>query len=231
MQPINASTKEFSAIDQGLREHMVALYRVLGTGLLATAASAWVTTETGLREILIGSEGLTGLGYVFLFAPVVLLLVAGLGIGGRNLKTVYWLFVLLQGPGLALALNGVSQGSVINAAAAAAAMFGAASLYGYTSRRDLTSMGAFMFMGLVGLVIASIINLFLASTALDWALSCIAVVVFTGLTAWDTQRIKEAYDLCSSEDDLANMRYGSALRLYLNVLNLFLAILSFGRKE
>jgi len=215
-------------VDEGLRAHMTGTYAILAKGLLLTAAAAWATMGTSLHLWLAGPEGLTGLGWLMMLSPLALILAASFGMvrSAASASALYWAFVALQGPALGLFASAYTAGSVANAAAAAAAAFGAASLYGYTTGRNLDSLGAFMFMGLIGLIAAGIVNLFLGSAAMDFALSCIAVVVFTGLAAWDTQRLKDAYvpGLESREGDF--MRYMAAIGLYLSVLNLFMAILS-----
>lgn len=223
-----------NGIDEGLRAHMTGTYAILAKGLLLTAAAAWATMETPLHLWLTGPEGLTGLGWVVMLSPLALILAASFGMvtGGASASLVYWAFVLLQGPGLGLFASGYEAGSVANAAAATAATFGAASLYGYTTGRNLDSLGAFMFMGLIGLIAAGIVNLFLGSAAVDFATSVIAVVVFTGLAAWDTQRLKDAYVPGLEGKEGAWTRYIAALSLYVSVLNLFLSILSLaGQKK
>ena len=113
-----------------------------------------------------------------------------------------------------------------------AALFGSMSLYGYTTKRDLTSMGTFLFMGLIGLIIASIVNIFLGSTMLEFVISAVGVLVFTGLTAWDTQKIKESYAEHFAGDTLAKNAIMGALSLYLDFINLFLMLLRlFGNRE
>ena len=222
-----------AGVDVGLRSHMTSTYNLIAGGLAVSALTAWIVGGTDLQALFFGADGKpTLLGYAGLFGPLALLFIASFGAFGRSLnssRAVYWSFVALQGVGLSLLATRYSAGSVVQAMALAAATFAATSLYGYTTRRDLTAFGAFMFVGLVGVTLALVVNIFLQSAAVDFALSAAGVLVFAGLTAYDTQNLKEGYDPAQPADQQASARYQSALGLYLNVLNLLQFFLRLGR--
>ena len=139
--------------------------------------------------------------------------------------TIFFIYAALLGLSLASIFLVYTHGSIARVFFISAATFGATSFYGYTTQRDLTSVGSFMFMGLIGLIIASVVNIFLRSTGLDWAISVIGVIVFVGLTAYDTQRIKESYDVNDDGTISGRKAVMGALRLYLDFINLFLMLL------
>jgi len=213
-------------VDTGLRQYMLRVYNYMGAGLALTGLVAYAAAASGIYA----SIAHTWLIYVVMFAPVaaVLLLVARIqtmSLGAAQAS--FWGFAGLMGLSLAyvfLLFTGVSIASTF---LITATMFLGTSLYGYTTGRDLTGVGSFMVMGVIGLLVAMVVNMFLASPALQFAISVIGVIVFTGLTAWDTQRIKESY-VVGDDGTLAGKKaiYG-ALTLYLDFLNLFLFMLQF----
>jgi FtsH-binding integral membrane protein len=140
-------------------------------------------------------------------------------------RLLFFIYAALVGVSLSTLLHIYTSSSITRVFVIAAAMFGALSLFGYTTRRDLSGFGTFLFMGLIGIIIASLVNLFLRSSGLDWMISIIGVGVFAGLTAYDTQRIKSMYD--SADDDVSAGRKSviAALSLYLNFINLFMMLL------
>jgi uncharacterized protein len=216
----------WAEVDTGLRQYMLRVYNYMGAGLALTGLVAYAAAASGIYA----SIAHTWLIYVVMFAPVaaVFLLVARIqtmSLGAAQAS--FWGFAGLMGLSLAyvfLLFTGVSIASTF---LITATMFLGTSLYGYTTGRDLTGVGSFMVMGLIGLLVAMVVNLFLASPALQFAISVIGVLVFTGLTAWDTQRIKESY-VVGDDGALAGKKaiYG-ALTLYLDFLNLFLFMLQF----
>src|SRR5215831_18458636 len=139
--------------------------------------------------------------------------------------TVFFIYAALLGLSLASIFLVYTHASITRVFFISAATFGATSLYGYTTQRDLTGLGSFMFMGLIGIIIASLVNIFLRSTGLDWAISVIGVLVFVGLTAYDTQSIKEMYDVNDDGSVAGKKAVMGALRLYLDFINLFLMLL------
>jgi hypothetical protein len=213
-------------VDTGLRQYMLRVYNYMGAGLALTGLVAYAAAASGIYA----SIAHTWLIYVVMFAPIaaVFLLVARIqtmSLGAAQAS--FWGFAGLMGLSLAyvfLLFTGVSIASTF---LITATMFLGTSLYGYTTGRDLTGVGSFMVMGVIGLLVAMVVNMFLASPALQFAISVIGVIVFTGLTAWDTQRIKESY-VVGDDGTLAGKKaiYG-ALTLYLDFLNLFLFMLQF----
>ncbi|WBU55594.1 Bax inhibitor-1/YccA family protein [Paracoccus sediminicola] len=223
-------------IDVGLREYMSKVYGIMATGMAVTAFFA-----LGLNMLAVQNGQLTPIGvavytsplkWVLMFAP--LLVVFGFGAVVYRLSTqtatlVFYGFAALMGMSLSwifMAYTGVSIASTFFATAAA---FAGLSLYGYTTKRDLSGMGTFLFMGLIGLIIASIINIFLQSSAMQFAISVIGILIFAGLTAYDTQRIKNTYlQLRDSDREfLGKAAILGALSLYLDFLNMFMFLLQF----
>jgi FtsH-binding integral membrane protein len=219
-----ATSAADAGVDIGLRNHMLKTYNLIAAGLVVSAASAYAVAATPLHGLFFTDGGkLTLLGMAGMFAPLAFLLLASFGKIGRSLssaRTTYWAFVALQGIGLSALAAQHTSASVGKALVLAAFTFAATSLYGYTTKRSLSGMGSFMVIGLLGVIIATIVNLFLASPAVDFAVSVIGILVFAGLTAWDTQNLKENYAESFGEEARSASRYWSALGLYLNILNL-----------
>ena len=229
------------AIDAGLRAHMIRVYNYMGAGVALTGLVAWFAYQAagGDQIQIIGRQvsGLTAFGHaifasplmwVFVLAPLGLVMLLSFGINRLSASTALTLFFVyagLLGLSLAtifLAYTGVSIARVFFISAAT---FGAMSLYGYTTQRDLTSVGSFLFMGLIGLVIASLVNIFLQSSGLGWVISVAGVLIFVGLTAYDTQKIKEMYDVNDDGTVAGRKAVMGALTLYLDFINLFLMLL------
>jgi FtsH-binding integral membrane protein len=220
-----------AGVDVGLRSHMTKTYNLIALGLLASAASAYVVAETPLRALFFDEAGKTTiLGLVGMFAPLIMLFAAGwFAKTVAGVRAFYWTFVALQGIGLSVLVSSQTGGEAARALAITAATFGATSVWGYTTKRNLTGMGSFMMIGLIGLIVALIVQIFVASSALGFAIDVVGVLVFAGLTAYDTQNLKESYDPAASEDSRETTRYWSAIGLYLNILNLYNFISSLGR--
>ena len=224
------------AIDQGLRAYMLGVYNYMTLGLGLTGLVAFVTYKAAATEIA-GRAVLNDFGhalygsplrYVVIFAP--LLVVIGFSAGRNSLSVgaargVFLLFAALIGLSMSSIFLIYTKGSISNVFFETAAAFGALSLYGYTTKRDLSAMGSFMVMGLFGLIIASVVNIFLQSSGLQWALSVVAVGVFAGLTAWDTQAIKSAYYAGGYGEENEKKAIYGALQLYLDFINMFQALL------
>jgi FtsH-binding integral membrane protein len=220
------------AIDEGLRAHMVRVYNYMTIGLVLTGAVAYAVANTSFGTIFFdfsaGGSGLSPLGWVALFAPFGLVLLLSFGIQRMSVGTaqlVFWAYAALMGVSLAPILLIYTGASVAKVFFITAGTFGAMSLYGYTTRRDLSAIGSFLIMGLIGLLIAVIVNIFLASAALDWAISIIGVAIFTGLTAWDTQKIKEQYYVGDDGSVAGRKAIMGALALYLDFINLFMFLI------
>ena len=219
-------TIDHAHYDAGLRQHMLRVYNYMLLGLVVTGGIAYYTsTNIALLQLLFA----TPLKWVVMLAPLGFVMVLSFGIARLSAGTaqfLFWLFCGVMGLSLATIFLVFTGVSIVRVFFITSAMFAAMSLWGYTTQRDLSSMGSFLIMGLVGIIIASIVNLFLGSSALHFAISVIGVLVFTGLTAYDTQRIKElyqtAYGMQESNQKLAVM---GALSLYLNFINLFMMLL------
>lgn len=228
---------DVGVIDEGLRAHMVRVYNYMASGLVLTAALAWGTFKLGFVELADGSLAFTSIGqtlfgsplvWAIIFAPLALVFflsfrVQHMSVGAA--QTTFWVYAGLVGVSLATIFAVYEIGSIFQVFAITAAMFGAMSLWGYTTKRDLTGMGSFLFMGLIGIVIASIVNIFLGSDAIGWIVSVLGVVIFTGLTAYDTQKIKEMYYVGDDGTVGGRKAIMGALSLYLDFLNLFLMLL------
>lgn len=223
------------SVDAGLRNHMSGIYGLLARGLALSAVTAFVVAQTALFGLffkLNGTDGigLSALGYIAFLAPLGMLLLQMFNVIPRNLnaaRAVYWAFVAMKGVMLTLLALVFPVEAIIQALAITAAVFGAMSLYGYTTQRDLTPLGAFMMMGLFGLIIAAIANIFLGSSALNFAISVIGVAVFSGFIAWETQAMKETYELNrGNEAELTLLRYEAALSMYISIMGLFRSLLS-----
>jgi len=213
-------------VDTGLRQYMLRVYNYMGAGLALTGIVAYVAAASGFYA----SIAHTALIYVVFLAPlgVVFLLawrIQSMSLGAAQMT--FWGYAALVGlslGGIFLMYTGLSIASTFFITAA---MFLGTSLYGYTTGRDLSGMGSFMFMGLIGIVVAALVNMFLHSPGLQFAISVIGVIVFTGLTAWDTQRIKEMYSANDDGTIAGKKAIMGALALYLDFLNLFLFMLQF----
>ncbi|MDO5603530.1 MAG: Bax inhibitor-1/YccA family protein [Paracoccus sp. (in: a-proteobacteria)] len=224
-------------IDVGLREYMNKVYGIMATGMLVTAFFA-----LGLNMLAVSANGtLTPLGvavytsplkWVLMFAPLLVVFAFGSMVYRLSAQTatlVFYGFAALMGMSLSWIFLRYTGSSIASTFFATAAGFAALSLYGYTTKRDLSGMGSFLMMGLIGLIVAMIINLFLQSGAMQFAISVIGVLIFAGLTAFDTQRIKNTYiELANSDADfLGKTAVMGALSLYLDFLNLFMFLLQF----
>ncbi len=216
--------------DAGLRAYMIGVYNMLMLGLALSGVVAYAVANTGLGGLFYAGRELTALGWIALFAPLGLILIASFGANQLSVAAIqglYWGITALQGVGLAALLQAYTGESVVRVFFITAAAFGSLSLWGYTTKRSLSAWGSFLLMGLVGLVIAGLANLFIQSSALQLAITLIGLVVFAALTAWDTQRLKEEYLAGVMQGDavLKSQVFG-ALSLYLNFINLFQLLLS-----
>jgi uncharacterized protein len=222
------------AIDAGLRSYMLRVYNHMLVGLVLTGASAWlIANVTSVRELFfqsdaLGRVGLSGIGMVTIFAQLGLGLLLIFGIRRISVATAqlgFWIYSGLMGITIASVLLLYTPASVAEVFFITAGTFGAMSLWGYTTRSDLTGMGSFLMMGLIGLLIAMVVNMFLQSPMMQWVLSIAGVLIFTGLTAYDTQKIKENY-VANDDGTVAGRKaiYG-ALMLYLDFINLFLFLM------
>ena len=216
----------WAEVDAGLRQYMLRVYNYMGAGLALTGLVAYFAASSGFYQAIYR----TPLMWVVMLAPLGMVFFLSFRIQHMSLgaaQTTFWVYagsVGLSLAGIFLVYTGMSIASTFFITAA---MFLGTSLYGYTTGRDLAGVGSFMFMGLIGILIAGLVNVFLASPALQFAISVIGVVVFTGLTAWDTQRIKEMYTANDDGTIAGKKAIMGALALYLDFLNLFLFMLQF----
>jgi uncharacterized protein len=211
-------------IDVGLRNYMLRVYNYMAGGLAITGLVAYAAAASGLYQAIFG----TALYWIVVFAPLALVFFLSFRIQKMSLgaaQATYWIYAGLVGlslSGLFIVYTGASIAQVFFITAAT---FLAMSLYGYTTKRDLARFGAFLFMGLIGIIIAMLVNLFFHSPAIQFAISVIGVVVFTGLTAWDTQRIKEMYWEGDGAVIAGKKAIMGALTLYLDFINLFIMLM------
>lgn len=211
-------------IDVGLRQHMLRVYNYMAGGLGLTGIVAYVAAASGFYQSIMH----TPLMWVVMLAPlgVVMLLsfrIQSMSIAGAQLA--FWSYAALVGLSLAGIFLVYTHTSIASVFFITASMFLGMSLYGYTTRSDLSKFGSFLFMGLIGIVVASLVNIFVMSSALHFAISVAGVIVFTGLTAWDTQKIKEVYFAGMGPEWAAKSAIMGALTLYLDFINLFLMLL------
>lgn len=221
-----------AAHDEGLRAHMLRIYNYMGLGLVLTGLVAvLVASVPSLYVPIFGSP----LKWLVMLAPLGFVLFLSFridAISGATAQLLFWAFCAVMGLSLASVFLVFTGTSIARAFFGAAAMFAATSLFGYTTRRDLTQFGSFLIMGLIGVVIASIINIFLGSSALQFAISIIGIIVFVGLTAWDTQAIKLQYGEHHDDQTRQKLAVMGALSLYLNFVNIFQLLLSLtGQQE
>jgi FtsH-binding integral membrane protein len=220
------------AIDEGLRAYMLRVYNYMLMGLTLTGATAWIALNTPLGALFFSQTAqgfsLSPLGWIALFAPIGLVFFLSFRIQHMSFataQTVFWVYAGINGIALAPIVYLYTAASVAQVFFVTAATFGAMSLWGYTTKRDLTGLGSFLFMGLIGILIASVVNMFLQSGTMSLVISVIGVLVFTGLTAYDTQKIKEEYDVGHDGTVAGKNAIMGALRLYLDFINLFLMLL------
>ena len=224
------------AVDAGLRAFMLGVYNKVALGLVLSAVLAYVTgTVPAIQHLLwssneYGRRGFTILGLVVAFAPLGILLFQGFARrqSPQSAGFTYWAVVALIGAGLGNIFMFYSNASVFQTFLATAIAFGGLSLVGYTTKRDLTAMGSFMIMGLFGLIAAMLVSLFFHSPALMFAINAIGVLIFAGLIAWDTQRLKMTYyQLGGDQAAMSVATSWGALSLYLDFVNLFRFLLFF----
>ena len=225
-----ASYSNSEVMDQGLRNYMLKIYNYMAGGLTATALVAYfVITNPSIFRLFFNEMGYTGFGYLALFAPLVLIFAFGWVLQRgtvSQVKSMFWGYSALMGISLAPIFLIYTGTSIARVFLITAATFGALSIYGYTTKKDLTAWGGFLFMGVIGIVIASIVNMFMNSHAMGYAISYITVFIFAGLTAYDTQNLKSIYYANNVTEDGENRgAIAGALSLYLDFINMFMALL------
>ncbi len=236
-----AGTRAEAGVDAGLRAYMLRVYNYMALGLAITGVAALASVYFAFDQ---ATGGLTAFGqaiylsplkWVVILAPLAMVFFLSFRIqsmSASTAQTTFWIYAALMGLSLSSIFLVYTGNSIARVFFITAASFGALSLFGYTTKRDLSAWGSFLFMGLIGIIIASLVNIFLASSALQFAISVIGVLVFAGLTAYDTQQIKEMYYAADSSEVAGKKAVMGALRLYLDFINLFLMLLQlFGNRE
>lgn len=228
------------AYDEGLRSYMLRVYNLMALGLVITGVAAFGTSALAVSNGELTALGqalyLSPLKWVVMLAPLAMVFFLSFRIEKMSVsaaQTTFWVYAALMGLSLSSIFLVFTGASIAQTFFVTAASFGALSLYGYTTKRDLSAMGSFLIMGLFGLIIASVVNIFLASSALHFAISVIGVLIFAGLTAYDTQSIKDTYYEVQGNHEMAGRSaIIGALRLYLDFVNLFMFLLQFlGNRE
>ena len=237
-------TVDQAAIDEGLRAYMLKVYNYMTTGLILTGFIAYFFGKASVEAYLPGGVVLTplgntlfnsGLAWVIMLAPLGFVFYLSARINSMSAsaaQVTFWIFSSIMGLSLASIFIQFTGESITRVFFITAGTFGAMSLYGYTTKRDLTKLGGFLFMGLIGIIIASIVNYFIQSGPMAFIISIIGVLVFVGLTAYDTQNIKNMYYAGDSEEIGSKKALMGALKLYLDFINLFILLLQlFGQRR
>jgi uncharacterized protein len=227
------------AYDAGLRAYMLSVYNYMLSGVLLTGIIALVVGNTSLIELIVQTTARgyapTLLGWIVMLSPLAIVFAMSFGqerISEGTLKTLFFVYAALMGASLSTIFIAYTQSSIAGVFFATAAGFAGLSLYGYTTKKDLSGLGTFLIMGVVGLLVAMVINIFLKSTALQLAISAIGVLLFAGLTAYDTQKIKSMYAYVAGTDMMGKTVIMGALNLYLDFINMFTFLLQFmGNRE
>ncbi len=235
-QDLRTQASSVGVIDEGLRSYMLKVYNYMGLGLALTGVVAYLFFRYSTsNEAVFSAVYQSPLMWLIALSPLAFILVLSFGINKMSAATaqlVFWAFATSMGLSLSSIFITYTGTSIARVFFITAATFGAMSLYGYTTRRDLTNWGSFLFMGLIGIIIAMLVNIFMQSSALAFAISVIGVLVFVGLTAYDTQKIKEEYYEGDGAEIMGKKAIMGALRLYLDFINLFLMLLRlFGNRE
>lgn len=221
---------EKAAVDEGLRSYFVNVYNHMAGALAVTALVAYIVANTAMITMFFNPQtgGMSAIGWLFLLSPLIVIFGFGWVLQRGTLtqvRGVFWLYSALMGASLAPIFLVYTNASMVRVFLITAATFGSMSIYGMVTKRDLTAMGSFLRMGLWGVIIAMVVNFFMQSSALYYALSVISVVIFTGLTAYDTQKIRQIYTASDNEDAMTRKVVVGALELYLDFINLFMALL------
>ena len=224
-----------ATVDAGLRAHMNKVYGLMSVGMLLTGGVAWAV---GTNDAMVQAIFMTPLKWVVMFAPLVLVFAFTAMLNRMSVAAAqlfFYVYAAAVGLSLAFIFAVYTDTSIAQTFLVTAIAFAGLSLYGYTTKRSLSAMGSFMMMGLIGLIVAMVVNIFLASTALAFAISAIGVLIFAGLTAWDTQKIKNDYLAHAQMGDsnwLGKSAIMGALTLYLDFINMFMFLLQFmGNRE
>ncbi|WP_443970627.1 Bax inhibitor-1/YccA family protein [Sphingobium sp. CR28] len=223
-----AGSANAGVTDAGLRSYMLSIYNYMASGVLVTGIVALLFAQSGMAYQILAGPG--PLKYVLMFAPLAFVLVLSFGINRLSTSTaqlLYWAYAVVMGLSMASIFLVYTGTSIAQTFFATAAAFAGLSLYGYTTKKDLSGFGTFLIMGVVGIIIASLINLWLQSSALSLAVSVLGVLIFAGLTAYDTQKLKDQYAYVAGTDFMGKAVIMGALNLYLDFVNMFMFLLRF----
>ena len=240
-----AAQQSTAVTDEGLRAYMLKVYNYMATGILMTGIIALITFKMSVVTDSSGSiVGLTqvgnaiymsGLKWLVMLAPLGIVFYMSFGINkmsAAKAQTTFWIFAALMGRSLSSILLVYTGMSITRVFFICSATFGAMSIYGYTTKRDLTKLGSFLMMGLIGIIIASIVNIFMKSSMMYFVISILGVLIFVGLTAYDTQKIKNMYAASETGELMGKKAVMGALTLYLDFINLFIMLLRlFGQRR
>jgi len=240
-----AAQQSVAVTDEGLRAYMLKVYNYMATGILMTGIIALITFKMSVVTDSSGSiVGLTqvgnaiymsGLKWLVMLAPLGIVFYMSFGINkmsAAKAQTTFWIFAALMGLSLSSILLVYTGMSITRVFFICSATFGAMSIYGYTTKRDLTKLGSFLMMGLIGIIIASIVNIFMKSSMMYFVISILGVLIFVGLTAYDTQKIKNMYAASDTGELMGKKAVMGALTLYLDFINLFIMLLRlFGQRR
>ena len=240
-----ATQQSTVVMDEGLRAYMLKVYNYMATGILLTGIIALLTFKMSVVTDSSGSiVGLTqignaiymsGLKWLVMLAPLGIVFYMSFGINkmsAAKAQTTFWIFAALMGLSLSSILLVYTGMSITRVFFICSATFGAMSIYGYTTKRDLTKLGSFLMMGLIGVIIASIVNIFMKSSMMYFVISILGVLIFVGLTAYDTQKIKNMYTASDTGELMGKKAVMGALTLYLDFINLFIMLLRlFGQRR
>ncbi|HJO75737.1 MAG TPA: Bax inhibitor-1/YccA family protein [Rhodospirillales bacterium] len=223
---MDGATAEAVQIDEGLRAYMLRIYNYMASGLALTGIIALATAQSeSLMQIIFGGGALM---WIIMLSPLAFILALSFGINKMQASTaqaVFWGFAAVMGLSMASIFAVYTGTSIARVFFITAGTFAGMSLYGYTTKRDLTAMGSFLFMGLIGIILASVVNIFLQSSAMHFVISVLGVLIFVGLTAYDTQKIKSMYAEADGAETASKKAIMGALTLYLDFINLFLMLL------
>ena len=231
---LGATAAPSAAIDAGLRTYMLRVYNYMTVGTAITGLTAWLVANTALINLFYNTtqDGFITpslLGWAAVISPLIFILAMNFGLNKMKASTIqmlFWVVTIVFGISLSNILLTFTGTSVARVFFITAGLFGAMSLYGYTTKRDLTKLGSFLFMGLIGIILASVVNMFMGSSMMQFVISVAGVLIFTGLTAYDTQKIKNTYDSVSHSGELmTKTAVMGALNLYLDFLNLFIMLM------
>ncbi|MBV7256214.1 Bax inhibitor-1/YccA family protein [Pacificimonas sp. WHA3] len=224
-----------ASFDAGLRKHMLSVYNYMASGVLLTGLVAMFTASSGFINNFFTPTGPSILGWVVMLSPLAFVLALSFGINKMTTpvaQAVYWAFAVVMGLSMSTIFLTYTGASIAQVFFATAGAFAGLSLWGYTTKKDLSGMGTFLIMGVIGIIIASVINLFLKSSMFDLVISILGVLIFAGLTAYDTQKIKNIYFQVAGTEFAGKAVIMGALSLYLDFINMFMFLLRlFGSRE